>query len=128
MTAMVEHRNNGLRAQLEARLGELQAKLVGELVAEPDANVGGTGEVRDTGDEAVVIEHTGVRAALMARDARELNDLQSALVRIDGGSYGVCTDCGLDIEPARLRALPTAPRCSACQEVFEHRAALTGRS
>jgi DnaK suppressor protein len=127
MTPTVEHRNDAVRAQLEARLGELQAKFVGELVAEPDGNVGGTGEVRDAGDEAVAIEHTGVRAALMARDAREVHDLQSALGRLDGGSYGVCTDCSLDIEPARLRALPTAPRCSACQEVFEHRAALTSR-
>ena len=88
MTAMMEHGNDGLRAQLEARLGELQAKLVGDLVAEPDANVGGTGEVRDTGDEAVVVEHTGVRAALMARDARELSDLQSALVRPDRKTTG----------------------------------------
>ena len=83
--------------------------------------------MRDAGDEAVAIEQTDVRAALMERDAREVHDLQSALVRLDDGHYGVCTECGLDIESARLRALPTAPRCSACQEVFEHRVALTSR-
>ena len=123
----VVHANGALRAQLEARLGELQAKLASEFVSEPAANVGGTGEVRDAGDESVVIERTGVRTALMERVAREMNDLHLALVRLDGGRYGVCTDCSLDIEPARLRALPTAPRCSTCQEVFEHRASLTGR-
>ena len=127
MTATVVHANGTLRAQLEARLGELQAKLASEFVSEPDANVGGTGEVRDAGDESVVIERAGVRTALMERATREMNDLHSALVRLDGGSYGVCTDCSLDIEAARLRALPTARRCSTCQEVFEHRASLTGR-
>ena len=36
MTATVEHRNDAVRAQLEARLGELRAKFVGELVPAPD--------------------------------------------------------------------------------------------
>jgi DnaK suppressor protein len=116
---------SALRARLAERLAELQAKLAAELAPEPDSSVGAiAGEVRDAGDESVAIEHADVRTALMQRDARELNDLQSALVRLDGGSYGVCVDCGLDIEPARLGALPTARRCGACQEVFEHRAAL----
>ncbi len=115
-----------VRARLAERLAELQAKLASELAPEPDSSASAVaGEVRDAGDESVAIEHTDVRTALMQRDARELNDLQSALVRLDGGSYGVCADCGLDIEPARLGALPTALRCSVCQEVFEHRAALT---
>ena len=113
-----------LRAQLEARLVELQAKVASTLVPEPDT-AGGAGEVRDAGDESVVVEHTDVRTALLQRDARELNDLQSALVRLDGGSYGTCVECSLDIEPARLRALPTARRCSTCQQAFEYRAALT---
>jgi DnaK suppressor protein len=113
-----------LRARLEARLVELQARVASTLVTETET-AAGAGEVRDAGDEAVVIENTDVRTALLQRDAHELNELQSALVRIDGGNYGECVECGLDIEPARLRALPTARRCSACQEVFEHRAALT---
>ena len=126
MTATMVHDDAApaLRARLEARLEELQAKVASTLVPEPDA-AAGAGEVRDAGDESVVIEHTDVRTALLQRDARELNDLQSALVRLDGGSYGLCAECGLDIEPARLRALPTAQRCSTCQQVFEHRAALT---
>jgi RNA polymerase-binding transcription factor DksA len=114
-----------LRARLEARLGELRAKLAGELLPGPDETVAASaGEVRDTGDEAVVVEFTDVRNALMQRDARELGELRSALGRLDDGHYGVCDECGLDIESARMRALPTAVRCSACQEAHEHRAAL----
>jgi DnaK suppressor protein len=124
MPAMLVHDDSVLRERLEARLLELQEKVASTLVPEPDP-ANGAGEVRDAGDESVVIEHTDVRTALLQRDARELNDLQSALVRMDGGSYGTCVECGLDIEPARLRALPTARRCTVCQQAFEHRAALT---
>ncbi len=120
-----ERAHRALRARLEARLGELRAKLAGELVPPPDETLAATaGEVRDAGDEAVVIERTDVRTALMQRDAREVGELQSALLRLDDGHYGVCAECGLDIESERMRALPTALRCSGCQEAHEHRVAL----
>ena len=61
-----------LRARLEARLEELQAKVASTLVPEPDA-AAGAGEVRDAVDESVVVEHTDVRTALLQRDARELH-------------------------------------------------------
>jgi DnaK suppressor protein len=124
-TTMRGNGHSDLRAHLEARLVELHAKLATELASAPDASAAVAGEVRDAGDESVAIEHTDVRTALMRRDAREISDVRSALVRLERGSYGVCVECSLDIEPDRLRALPTAPRCSACQEAFERRAALT---
>ena len=117
--------DGALRARLETRLGELRAKLAGELVPAPDETLAAAaGEVRDAGDEAVVIERTDVRTALMQRDAREVGELQSALVRLEDGHYGVCAECGVDIDAGRLRALPTALRCSGCQEAHEHRSAL----
>src|SRR5262245_5986182 len=126
MTTMIEAKaptRSVLRARLEARLGELRAKLAGDLV--PHETLAATaGEVRDAADEAVVIERTDVRTALMQRDAREVGELQSALGRLDEGHYGVCAECGLDIEAERMRALPTALRCSGCQEAHEHRQAL----
>ena len=97
-----------LRARLETRLGELRAKLAGELVPAPEETLAAAaGEVRDAGDEAVVIERTDVRTALMlSRDAREVGELQSAIGRLDDGQYGVCAECGLEIDAGRLRALP----------------------
>lgn len=38
---------------------------------------------------------------------------------MDGAGYGLCIDCGTDIPFARLRALPSALRCLACEEKFE---------
>ncbi|HET8672546.1 MAG TPA: TraR/DksA C4-type zinc finger protein [Thermoleophilaceae bacterium] len=34
---------------------------------------------------------------------------------------GTCTDCGDRISTARLKALPSAERCVACQRDFESR-------
>jgi len=124
-TTMQGNGQSALRAHLEARLVELHAKLATELASAPGASAAVAGEVRDAGDESVAIEQTDVRTALMRRDAREMNDVQSALARLERGSYGMCVECSLDIEPERLRSLPTASRCSACQETFERRAALT---
>ena len=40
-----------------------------------------------------------------------LTEIDSALKRIDDGTYGVCTDCGQEIAPARLEAYPWASLC-----------------
>ncbi|HET9015637.1 MAG TPA: TraR/DksA family transcriptional regulator [Thermomicrobiaceae bacterium] len=54
----------------------------------------------------------------------ELAEIDQALQRIERGTYGRCIDCGEPIDPARLRALPTAARCFRCQE--RHERAATG--
>jgi len=40
---------------------------------------------------------------------------QRATSRRDAGEYGVCEDCGKKISDERLRFLPEATRCVACQ-------------
>ena len=44
----------------------------------------------------------------------ERQRIHAALKRIDDGDYGYCTDCGDAIEPKRLNADPTIPRCLDC--------------
>ena len=54
-----------------------------------------------------------------SRDLSELRTLDAASVRMDEGSYGICTNCGQDIGFERLRAKPAAERCIQCQTQFE---------
>lgn len=53
-------------------------------------------------------------------DAR-LHTIESALSRLDDGTYGVCADCHSDIPPRRLEALPFATLCVSCQSLADKR-------
>lgn len=46
-------------------------------------------------------------------------DIEDAIRRIDDGSYGACEACGRGIERPRLKALPFAKKCMACQNAAE---------
>ncbi len=68
---------------------------------------------------AQLLSEKDMEFALGEREIVELNMIDAALVRMDMGIYGQCTDCGVDIPPARLHVSPEAPRCISCQEAFE---------
>ena len=46
-----------------------------------------------------------------------------ALARLQTGAYGRCIDCGAEIGPRRLAAVPWTARCVACQTSLEGKAA-----
>lgn len=43
-------------------------------------------------------------------------EIVSALVRIREGTYGNCINCGNEIDPRQLDAVPWSKYCIACQE------------
>jgi DnaK suppressor protein len=49
--------------------------------------------------------------------SRMLKEIEGALARCAGGTYGVCEACGEDISPNRLNAIPWARYCVTCQEL-----------
>ena len=53
-------------------------------------------------------------AALLAGAQSALDDLDHALARLSAGSYSVCEECGRQISPERLAALPAGRTCFAC--------------
>jgi DnaK suppressor protein len=53
--------------------------------------------------------------ALRDKSAAQLEAVEAALARLDGGTYGTCIDCGRSVAPARLEAIPWAARCIDCQ-------------
>jgi RNA polymerase-binding transcription factor len=48
-----------------------------------------------------------------------LGMVESALGRIQDGSFGQCLSCGTEIDAKRLHALPWTRYCIQCQEDFE---------
>lgn len=57
--------------------------------------------------------------SLMESEGDTLAEIEGALVRIEEGAYGKCTDCGGVIPKARLNALPFAPLCVKCASARE---------
>jgi DnaK suppressor protein len=66
--------------------------------------------------------HESEQALIRMLDIR-LVDIDRAIERIDGGSYGVCAGCSQEIPPRRLEALPFATLCVSCQSVEDKRLA-----
>lgn len=44
----------------------------------------------------------------------KLKDINSALEKIEKGGYGICENCGKEIEEERLRAVAEAKLCMKC--------------
>jgi DnaK suppressor protein len=82
----------------------------------------------EMGDRRSLTPETEVAYELIGSRARLLKQVDRALEKIDRGSYGHCEDCDEPIATPRLRALPFAIRCTACQESLERGGvASTGR-
>ena len=57
-----------------------------------------------------------IEFALLQMRAETLRRIDAALVRLEAGTYGSCFECATEISERRLRALPFAVRCQACEE------------
>ncbi len=66
-------------------------------------------------EEGAQTEHEAFTLSRLGEtQRREIEQVDAALERIDAGEYGVCRDCGQDIDPRRLSALPYALLCTEC--------------
>jgi len=71
--------------------------------------------------EADIQEHIDVALIQMKNDT--LRRVREALVRLDAGEYGYCSECDGEISEKRLQALPFAVRCAGCEASHERRVA-----
>jgi len=70
-------------------------------------------------DLAQSLEHQELARLSASRLTERAKRLEIALSRISEGEYGVCSECGTSIPPQRLRAVPDATTCVACQARLE---------
>ena len=105
-----------LLAMRNALLAQISAQR-GGTVSRADVAADHFGQPEDS--RAQVATERELEFALGERETAELSAIDAALARIETGSYGLCTDCGVTIPPARLQASPEAWRCIACQEKAE---------
>ena len=76
-------------------------------------------QVLDEGESSEVDTQDDIEFALIQMKSEMLDRVDTALRRINDGTYGGCFECGGEIAEARLRALPFAMRCKDCEEAHE---------
>ncbi len=79
----------------------------------------------DSKERAKQLEDNEVVDALGNEARAELAKIASALQRLDNGEYGICVECGLPINPGRIKVHPYADECIECAEFDERRRART---
>jgi DnaK suppressor protein len=52
--------------------------------------------------------------SLMASENNALDQIETAIERIEDGDYGLCSKCGDKIPKSRLNAIPYAAQCVRC--------------
>jgi DnaK suppressor protein len=115
-----EERYDELKRMLEDRrreiLNEVQSKIK-DVRSEGTANL--TTGVVDAEETSVSDIQEDIELALIQMKAETLTRVNEALERLNAGNYGRCNECGDEISPQRLRALPFAVRCKDCEEARE---------
>jgi DnaK suppressor protein len=96
------------RQLLEAERLQLQSEL-----SELGFADGGGGLDYDSNfaDSSQVTAERGEAGVLAGQLRETLDEVALALARLEDGSYGRCEACGVDIQPARLEAMPATRFC-----------------
>ena len=106
-----------LRAELQRKKEELSARL--ERIS---LNLR-RGYEADSKERAKQLEDSEVVDALGNEARSEIAKISAALLRMDKGEFGFCTECGLPISARRLAVYPYADECIECAEFDERRRA-----
>ncbi len=104
-----------LKERLEAERHRLLEEL-SQLAVASGENLGYGNHMADDASAAL---DQAQNLALRRNHERMLEAIEKALARFQDQSYGKCEDCGQTIDPARLKALPHARYCLACQKKQE---------
>jgi len=96
------------RGELEAQLNELEESSFSTPQSDISGEVAFGEEYADSGTATFERE----RDLSIENNVRDLlGKIDTALERIDAGTFGLCERCGKAIEKARIKALPYATLC-----------------
>jgi DnaK suppressor protein len=117
---MNNERYNTLKQMLEDRKRQIVSQLHDKIRDVRTENESGKmSNVLDQGESSEAGIQEDIEFALIQMKSETLNKINEALGRLEEGAYGNCFECGEEIAPQRLRALPFAVRCRDCEEARE---------
>ena len=95
------------RARRVALLPALRADIAAANSARQDSNV----DDEHDPEGATIAFELSQASALLKQSSAGLDQIEAALARLAGGTYGTCTVCGEPIAEGRLEARPWTPFC-----------------
>lgn len=75
--------------------------------------------VPDPNDRATIESDRSFELRIRDRERKLLSKIEEALIRIEDGEYGICEECGCDINVKRLEARPVTTLCIDCKTLQE---------
>lgn len=105
-----------LRGYLVEQQANLRHQLTSLSNASQDSNVGLGNHMAE---DATAAFEQATTVSLHRGHELTLRKVERALERIEEGTYGRCERCGEEIDFARLKAMPQATLCMACQRMVE---------
>jgi DnaK suppressor protein len=100
------------REQALGQIADLEREFTAIVASAADGSAGGDDE-HDPEGATVAFERQHV-AALLDRARAHLEAIDTALRKVDAGSYELCDVCGRPIGAERLAARPAALTCVRC--------------
>jgi DnaK suppressor protein len=97
------------RERVQAAIANLRESHPGSLDDEVDEI--SNGSESHVGDSATATLGREIDYTLGENSEQVLSEINTALQRIDDGTYGTCKACGKEIAPERLEAYPWASLC-----------------
>jgi RNA polymerase-binding protein DksA len=101
------------RARVESALENLRNENQGSIEDE----TGEEASDQHLADTATAMHDRELDYGLTENEEDLLKSIEAALERIEGGTYGVCTNCGKPIGEERLEALPWTDLCIDCAKL-----------
>ena len=108
-TEMTKRQLDKFRAELEKKLSEIEknSALRSELITERS---------NDPMDQMQSRQDLDLTIHTIDSAWRTWKAVEKALALLGDGEYGICLECGEDINPKRLAAIPWTTLCVSCQE------------
>jgi DnaK suppressor protein len=96
------------KSRLEDNLKKIATKEDGDYEAKFD-DIG-----RSQEENAEEVDEYSTNLGITETLEKNLRDVEDALGKMEGGTYGICENCGKEISIERLRANPSARTCIKC--------------
>jgi len=108
----LEQFRNLLNQRLEELLNEAE-KTVSGMTEEKNSNF------PDPTDRASLESDRNFQLRIRDRERKLIQKIREAMERIDDGTFGICDECGEEIQINRLLARPVTTYCVECKQRLE---------